>query len=120
MFPVIRSRWDARKLSRTLRQSLADPNAKWKIAVDDEENPELSNGDFRIVLEPRAVRLLDAMHVYHDGAEIWLPLWTRLRLRAAARSRLIQDASDHIQELVMKKSPREKTRAGRKEAKRAG
>jgi hypothetical protein len=120
MFPVIRSRWDARKLSRKLRQSLADPNAKWKIAVDDEGDPELSNGDFRIVLEPRVVRLLDALHVYHDGAEIWLPLWTRLRLRATARSRLIQDANDHIQELVIKKPRGERTRARRNEAKRAG
>lgn len=120
MFPVIRSRWDAHKLSRQLRQSLADPNAKWKIAVDDDENPEMSNGDFRIVLEPRAVRLLDAIHVYHDGAELWLPLVARLRLRAAARSQLLQDANDHVKELVTKRPRRDKTRSRRKEAKSTG
>jgi hypothetical protein len=117
MFPVIRSRWDAHKLSRTLRQSLADPNAKWKIAVDDEGNPEMSNGDFRIVLVPRAIRLLDAIHVYHDGAELWLPLVARLRLRAAARSRLLEDANDHIKDLVTKRPRRERARTRRKEAK---
>jgi hypothetical protein len=117
MFPVIRSRWDAHKLSRQLRQSLADTSAKWKIAVDDDENPELSNGDFRIVLTPRTVRLLDAIHVYHDGAELWLPLVARLRLRAAARSRLLEDANDHVKELVTKRPRRERARTRRRKAK---
>jgi hypothetical protein len=64
--------------------------------------------------------MLDAIHVYHDGAELWLPLFARLRLRAAARSRLLQDANDHIIELVMKTPRRGKTRVRQKEVKSAG
>jgi hypothetical protein len=114
MFPMIRARIDARQLARKLRQSLATPKDKWKIDTDEEGHPTLSTGDFRIVLEPRAVRILDAIHVYHDDAEIWLPLLTRLRLRAAARSRLIQDASQDWEEPERKTS-----RAGRRRTKPA-
>lgn len=104
MFPIIRSRWDARRLARELRKSLASQDDNWKIGTDEEGRPMLSNDGFRIVLEPRAVRLLDAIHVYRDDAEIWLPLLARLRLRAAARWRLIHDASEHLQESNLKKS----------------
>jgi hypothetical protein len=104
MFPIIRAHRDARILSRQLRKSLASPDENWKIGTDEEGHPTLSNDGFLIVLMPRAVRLLDAIHVYHDGAEIWLPLLARLRLRAAARSRLIQDASEHWQDSNLKKT----------------
>lgn len=95
MFPMIRAHWNACKLSRTLRKSLSAPADKWKVGTDDEGNPTLSSGDFRIALVPRAARLFDAIHVYNGNAEIWLPLVARLRLRAAARSRLLQDANHH-------------------------
>jgi hypothetical protein len=114
MFPIVRSRWDAHRLARELRKSLASPVDNWKIMTDEEGHPMLSNNGFRIVLMPRAVRLLDAIHVYHEGAEIWLPLLARLRLRAAARSRLIQDASEHLQDSNLKK-----TRARRRRTKPA-
>ena len=104
MFPMIRVRRDARILSRKLRLSLAEPEDKWKVGTDEDGRPLLSNGNFRIVLVPRAARLLDAIHVYSEDAEIWLPLLPRLRLRAAARLRLIQDASEHLQDLDWKKS----------------
>jgi hypothetical protein len=98
MFPMIRAHRDARSLSRKLRQSLAAPDEKWKVGTDEEGHPTLSTGDVSIVLIPRAVRFLDAIHVYSHDAEIWLPLLARLRLRAAARLRLIQDANEHWDE----------------------
>lgn len=104
MFPIIRSRWDARILARKLRESLASSDDNWTIGTDEEGNPTLSNDGFRIVLVPRAVRLLDAVQVYRDDAEIWLPLLARLRLRAAARWRLIHDASEHLQDSKLKKT----------------
>jgi hypothetical protein len=113
MFPIIRSRLDGHKLSRQLRQSLADDDAKWKIGVDDEGSSELSNAEFRVVLVPRAVRLLDAVHVYNHDAEVWLPLVARLRLRAAARSRLLQNANENVKDLVKKKRPRAATKRSR-------
>jgi hypothetical protein len=97
MLSVIRARWDAHLLTRKLRQSLATPKDKWKIDADREGHPTLSAGDFRMVLVPRAARLFDAIHLYEKDAEIWLPLIARIRLRAAARLRLIQDANEHFQ-----------------------
>src|SRR5262245_29594153 len=74
MFPIIRVRRDGRILARKLRLSLAVPEDNWKVGTDAEGWPALSNRGFRIVLVPRAVRLFDAIHVYCDDAEIWLPL----------------------------------------------
>ena len=104
MFPIIRAHRDARILSRELRKSLASPDDSWKIETDEEGHPTLSNNSFRIVLLPRASRLFDAIHVYNNGAEIWLPLLARLRLRAAARWRLIHDASEDLQASNLKKT----------------
>ena len=104
MFPIIRSRWDARRLARELRESLASPDEDWGVGTDESGRPMLSKEGFRIVLTPRAIRLLDAVHVYRNDAEIWLPLLARVRLRAAARWRLIHDASEDLQESKLKKS----------------
>ena len=49
-------------------------------------------GPFRVVIGPRPVRLLDALHVYCGGAEIWLPIVWRLRLRNAVRLVLVENA----------------------------
>jgi hypothetical protein len=110
MFPIIRAHRDARILSRQLRKSLALPEHNWKIESDEDGRPTLSNNGFRIVLTPRASRLFDAIHVYNNDAEIWLPLVARLRLRAAARGRLIRDASEDLQESNLNKT---RTRRGR-------
>jgi hypothetical protein len=45
------------------------------------------------VLEPRAVRVFDSIHLYYDDAEIWLPLLQRTRLRAATRLLLTRFAA---------------------------
>ena len=104
MLPIIRSRLDARRLARELRNSLASPDDDWKIGTDEETHAMLSREGFRIVLTPRTARLFDAIHVYCDDAEIWLPLVARLRLRGAARWRLIHDASEHLQDAKLKKT----------------
>jgi hypothetical protein len=114
MLPMIRAHWDARNLSRKLRKSLATPQDKWKVDTNDEGQPTLSSGGIYITLVPRAARILDGIHVYSDDAEIWLPLLARLRLRAAARLRLIQDANEHWKEPKSKK-----TRVSRRRAKPA-
>lgn len=97
MLPLIRTRWDAHLLTRKLLQSLARPKDHWNIDADDEGRPIVSSGDVRIILVPRAARLFDALHLYEKGAEIWLPLISRIRLRAAVRLRLIQDANQHFE-----------------------
>jgi hypothetical protein len=104
MFPIIRAHRDARILSRQLRKSLASPEDNWKVGTDEESHPTLSNNGFRIVLVPRASRLFDAIHVYSKDAEIWLPLLARVRLRAAARCRLIHDASERWHDSNLKKT----------------
>ena len=114
MFPIIRAHRDARILSRALRKSLASLEDNWKVGTDETGHPTLSAKGFRIVLMPRAARLFDAIHVYSNDTEIWLPLLARLRLRAAARGRLIQDASEHWHDSELKK-----TRARRRRTKPA-
>jgi hypothetical protein len=104
MFPIIRSRLDARTLCRTLRSSLASPDETWEVGADENGHPTLSNANFRIVLVPRTLRLLDAIHVYGDDAEIWLPLLLRIRLRAAARVRLINNATENWKNSKQQKS----------------
>lgn len=117
MFPIIRAHLDSRVLSRQLRVSLTSADEDWKIGTAEDGRPMLTNGGFRIVLSPRVVRLLDAVHLYNDDAEIWLPLLTRLRLRAAARWRLIHDASESLEEMNHKKT--QKARARRRNSKPA-
>jgi hypothetical protein len=111
MFPMIRARWDAHSLSRKLRKSLAALEDKWKVDTDEDGQPTLSSGEFRIVLVPRAARLLDAIHLYNNDAEIWLPFLSRLRLRAAARLRLIQDANEDWKQPEQKKKRARRRRA---------
>src|SRR4051812_10165074 len=95
MFPSIRARLEAHRLSRKLHKSLAASEDKWKIDTNEKGYPTLSTGDFQIELVPRSARLFDAVHVYSAGTEIWLPLFARLRLRAATRWRLLQYADEH-------------------------
>jgi hypothetical protein len=103
MLPIIRVRLDARALCRTLRSSLASPDETWAVNADEDGQPTLSNANFRIVLMPRTIRLFDAIHVYNNDAEIWLPFLPRVRLRAAARVRLIHDATENWKDSKLKK-----------------
>jgi hypothetical protein len=90
----LRIRFAAIRLARALRQSILTETTLWDIDFDDVGRPALVAGPFRVVIAPRAIRLFDALHVYCNGAEIWLPLISRLRLRNAVRLVLIENALD--------------------------
>jgi hypothetical protein len=88
----IRMRLTAIRLARALRRSILTERRLWEIDVDAANCPLLSAGPFRVVVVPRAVRLLDAVHLYCGGAEVWLPLMWRVRLRNAVRLVLLENA----------------------------
>jgi len=94
MLATFRSRMAARRLAREVRQSLETQPDLWQIAADDEGRPIVSSRSFRIVIVPRAVRIFDAIHLYSDDTEVWLPLLPRLRLRAATRWLLARSANE--------------------------
>ena len=88
----IRMRLAAIRLAGALRRSILNERNVWEIDVDEAERTFVAAGPFRIVLVPRAVRLFDAVHVYCDEAEVWIPLWWRLRLRNAVRLLMAETA----------------------------
>jgi hypothetical protein len=88
----IRLRLVSVRLARALRRSILTERKLWEIDVDEDGNPFVAAGPFRVVITPRPVRLLDALHVYCGGAEIWLPIVWRLRLRNAVRLVLVENA----------------------------
>lgn len=85
MFQFPRMRFEAARLARQLSKSLtADPDA-WKIERQPDGSAAITDGPFKIALSARRLRLLDSIHLYTEGAEVWLPLAARLRLRMATR-----------------------------------
>ena len=110
MLPVIRARWDAMVLTRELRRSLEDLHDRWKMDGDGEGDTTLTKGEFKIEIVTRAARLLDALHLYRGDAEVWLPLLSRVRLRAAARVRLLETAAKDLE----KKPARSRAAGSRK------
>jgi len=92
----IRLQLAAIRLARALRRSILDESKNWDIEVDEDGRPSLLSGPFRLVITPRSVRLFDAFHLFCDGAEIWLPLWWRLRLRSAVRLVLAENALEML------------------------
>ena len=93
MLPFIHARLEARRLTHRLRKSLIRQDDNWGIDADRMGRPILCTGHFRLVIVPRALRLFDAIHVFCDEAEVWLPLLPRLRLRAAVRYHLLRYAN---------------------------
>jgi hypothetical protein len=96
MLTFVRSRVEAHRLVRYLNDSLMTEGDDWKIAVDEQGRPVIITGSFRVMLAPRAVRLFDAVHLFCDDVEIWLPLLARLRLRSVARYFLIRFAAREV------------------------
>jgi hypothetical protein len=85
MFNFIRVRFEAARIARQLSKSVtADPDA-WKIERQPDGSAVITNGPFKIALSARRLRLLDAIHLYTEAAEVWLPLAARFRLRTGAR-----------------------------------
>jgi hypothetical protein len=97
----IRSRIVSVRLARALRRSILTEHKFWEIDVDEHGCPLVAAGPFRVVLVPRAVRLLDAIHVYCGGAEVWMPLVWRLRLRNAVRLVIVEYALEMIDSAEM-------------------
>jgi len=88
----IRMRLVSVRLARALRRSILTEQKLWEIDVDDDGNPLVAAGPFRLVLVPRTVRLFDALHMYCGEAEIWMPLVWRVRLRNAVRLLIVENA----------------------------
>ena len=91
----LRSRLAAQRLVREMRRSLVNASDDWEITADRQGRPVLTTGSYRVMLAPGAVRLFDAVHLYCDDVEIWLPLLARLGLRSAARYFLVRFAAQH-------------------------
>lgn len=85
MLFFIQIRSEARRLSRQVRRSLVTERESWEIDADRQGRPVLSRGQFRIAIVPRNVRLFDAVHLFCNEVEVWLPLVARIRLRNAVR-----------------------------------
>jgi hypothetical protein len=115
----IRMRLAAIRLARALRRSILLETKHWEIGVDEAERPSIAAGPFRLVIMPRAVRLLDAIHVYCEGAEIWLPLLWRLRLRTAVRLVLAENALEVFDAAKLEVSRKQVRTARRRERRTA-
>jgi hypothetical protein len=100
----IRVRLAAIRLARSLRRSILHERSLWEIGVDEENCPFVAAGPFRVVIVPRAVRLFDALHVYCGDAEVWLPLWWRLRLRNAVRLVIAENALEMFESADLQES----------------
>jgi hypothetical protein len=94
MFNFVRMRFEASRLGRALGKSLVDDPDSWKIEGAKGDHATISDGTFKISVSARRLRILDSIHVSCDGAEVWLPLVARLRLRNAVRLFLARDGND--------------------------
>ena len=94
MLTYIRTLLETRRLARQIRRSLLTEPDKWTIEPDDEGNAIASNGKFKIELLRHRLRVLDSIYLVCGEVEVWLPLWTRLRLRGAVRLMLARLASE--------------------------
>jgi hypothetical protein len=85
MATLFEMRREASRLARDLRASLLGDDAKWTIDRDFHDGAALTSGKLHITVAPRLIRVLDRIHLYCDGTEVWLPLVSRIRLRGAVR-----------------------------------
>jgi len=90
----------------------------WEIGVDEDNCPFVAAGPFRVVIVPRAVRLFDALHVYCGDAEVWLPLWWRLRLRNAVRLVIAENALEMFESADLQESMDEEATRARRASRR--
>jgi hypothetical protein len=88
-------RFKAMCLVKEFRRSLLYQPEMWTIDSDRQGRPIVSAGPFRILLVPRPVRAVDAIHLFFDDAEVWLPLVPRLRLRNAVRLMVLSRAYEN-------------------------
>jgi len=80
----LKSRILARRVSKKVQAKLLSENPQtlptdkgYVLVLDDEK--------FVVEITIRRFRLFDGIHVWHEGAEVWLPLLQRIRLRNSVR-----------------------------------
>jgi hypothetical protein len=115
----IQLRLAAIRLVRDLRRSMIYDSEIWTINADRQGRPIVSTSSFRICLEPRALRLFDAIHIYCDESEIWIPLFPRIRLRNAVRRLLLRYAQTKWAVDAVSKAPQLKALGQRRSVKAA-
>jgi hypothetical protein len=93
MLMLIPVRAEARRLAREVRQSMLNEAGMWEIDADRQGRPIVSSG-FRVALVPRRIRLFDAIHLFCNEVEVWLPLVARIKLRNAARLLIVRFAKE--------------------------
>ena len=111
MGTFIRMRQEACQLARELRVSLVEDEASWRIDRDFHDGAAVTTGNFHITITPRLLRVLDRIHLYCDGAEVWLPLVTRIRLRNAVRLYIARRACEQWQRQTSRDEPESRARS---------
>lgn len=85
----IRARLDAKRLVTSL---LAEIQTEPCQSLLSHRGWVVICEDFMVEITPRRLRVLDSVNLYHDGAEVWLPVRQRIRLRNTIRHHVIKRA----------------------------
>ena len=104
------TRSPSRRASTQARDFAVSLVEKVELEADSRGRPILTAGSMRIVIDPRAVRLFDAIHLYVDGVEVWLPILARLRLRSAVRWFVLRHAAENFAEVEARRTRSTRTR----------
>lgn len=96
MIPFIEARREGVRLAFFIRLSLLHQRDDWTEGSTTRNGASVSNAKHHTRIEtiPCCIRMLDKIRVYHHGAEIWLPLITRWRLRTTVRLFLAERAAE--------------------------
>lgn len=80
-----------RKIARELRSSITHTPDLWKVKPHHplEGVTEIANSQFTVTIQRSrqlpAVRIFDRCSLSHNGCDVWLSLWQRIRLKNATR-----------------------------------
>lgn len=94
MFYRLRARKLARHFSRELQRSIVDCPVHWSIVPHPPEAriTQIAKGEQQktvVTIQPSkqlpAIRIFDRLSVAYDGADVWLPLLHRIRIKNAVR-----------------------------------
>ena len=92
MIYFLRSRRQGRKIARKVRELLDDERVMWEVKPAASPGAvlhlKLDYSLIAVVIECKRLRFLDSVHLYVDGADVYVPLIARIRLRGAARCRM--------------------------------
>lgn len=89
------------ELVYSIRQSMlgADTSKQWKpLRIDEFHGSAVERkGAYNYVVQlvPRRLRIFDAVHLYVEGQEVFLPLLPRLLLRRTVREYFADQAYGH-------------------------